>query len=122
MLSAGKDITHRLGDPLHRGSCCCPLVVLPCHPIPTAFLQPDSGFADTAYACPATREGSAPPPGRAGWQNSVSQGQKGVWNQGKGEGGVWVPSWEIWSYGRCILQGSLLLWEETCSLCSDPSA
>lgn len=51
--------------------CCCPFAVLPCHPIPTAFLQPDSGFADTAHACPATREGSAPPPATAAWHNSV---------------------------------------------------
>lgn len=42
-------------------------------------------FADTTYACPAIREGSAPPPGTVGWQDSSTQGQKGVWDWGKGE-------------------------------------
>lgn len=105
MSPAGKDITHSPGDPLHRGSCCCPFVVLACRPIPPAFLQPDSGFADTAHACPATARAQPLLLAQQRAQLGQSRSQRCL-ESGKGEGGLWEPSWKTWSCSRWILQGS----------------
>lgn len=72
----------------------CAVVSFHCHPVLSAFLQPDSQVykyhlqippTDTTYTCPETGEGSAPHPGTAGWQESDTQGQK-FWDWGKREG------------------------------------
>lgn len=78
----GKRSPTDSGIPRHCGSGCCPS---PATPSQLHSCKLTHRFADTTYACPAIWEGSVPPPGTAGWQDSSTQGQKGVWNWGKGE-------------------------------------
>lgn len=106
----GKRSPTDSGIPPHCGSGCCPS---PATPSRLHCCKLTHGFADTTYTCPAIREGSTRPSSTADWQDSATQGQKGVWDWGKGEEEEWVPSRaQAWSCSRCILQGSLLLCEE----------